>query len=56
MTLHIHLFPIPPPNALPPIPETIFHYTTGQKLRRILNSGQITPSTAGVPNSEKPVA
>jgi len=56
MKLHIHLCPIPPPNSLPPVPETVFHYTTGQKLRLILNSGQITPGTARVPISEKPVA
>lgn len=55
MKLHIHLLPIPPPDSLAPVPDTVFHYTTGLKLRLILNSGQIAPSTAAVPSSEHPV-
>jgi hypothetical protein len=59
--LHIHvLIPIPAPThptAGPdPPPETIYHYTTGLKLRSIINSGFIKPTTAKIELHEKPVA
>jgi len=58
MKLTIHLIPIPPPNTSDqhPAPHTVFHYTTGSKLRLILLSGHIKPSTAGIEPHEKPVA
>jgi hypothetical protein len=58
MTIHVHLIPIPPPTTLPgpDLPDTVFHYTTGMKLKQIINSGHIRPSTAHVPPNEKPAA
>jgi hypothetical protein len=57
MQIHVHLIPIPPSNQTgPDPPDTLFHYTTGLKLKQIINSGQIRPSTAHVPPHEKPVA
>jgi len=57
--IHITLIPIsstdqPPPSPDPP--EHVFHYTTGLKLRSIINSGQIKPTTAKIEPHEKPVA
>ena len=58
MQIHV-LIPIPdanqPPTGPDP-PENIYHYTTGLKLKQIINSGHIRPSTAHVPPHEKPVA
>ncbi len=58
MKIHVTLIPIPPPTTIPgpDPPDTIYHYTTGSKLRQIINSGHIRPSTAHVPPNEKPVA
>jgi len=58
MKLTIQLVPIPPPGHpdSAPVPLTLFHYTTGQKLAYILRSGAILPTTAKVPHHEKPVA
>ena len=58
MKLTIHLVLIPPPHTPDqhPAPHTVFHYTTGLKLRLIINSGAIQPTTAGVEPHEKPVA
>lgn len=56
MKIHVTLVPIPPPNTGLDPPKTVFHYTTGLKLRSIINSGHIKPSTAHVPGNEKPVA
>ena len=57
MQIHVHLIPIPPSNQTgPDPPDTLFHYTTGLKLKQINNSGYIRPSTAHVPPNEKPVA
>jgi hypothetical protein len=56
MQIHVTLIPVPPPDSTGPDPPVIFHYTTGLKLRSIINSGHIKPSTAHVPISEKPVA
>lgn len=57
MKIHVTLIPIPPPNpAGPDPPRTVFHYTTGLKLRTIINSGAIKPSTAHIEPNEKPVA
>jgi hypothetical protein len=36
--------------------KTLFHYTTGLKLKRILKTGYITPAAANVEPYEKPVA
>ena len=56
MKISVHLIPIPPPHPEPdPPPATLFHYTTGTKLKQIINSGTIKPSTAQVPPHEKPV-
>jgi hypothetical protein len=57
--IHVTLIPISGTNELPPgpePPESVFHFTTGAKLRSIINSGYIKPSTAHVPPNEKPVA
>jgi hypothetical protein len=57
MKLTVHLIPIPPPSSIgPDPPNAIFHYTTGSKLRSIINSGHILPSTAHIGPNEKPVA
>jgi hypothetical protein len=57
MKLTVHLIPIPPPpHAGPDPPDAIFHYTTGSKLRSIINSGAIEPTTAKIEPNEKPVA
>jgi hypothetical protein len=55
MQIHV-LIPVSPPNSTGPDPPVVFHYTTGLKLKQIINSGGIKPSTAHVPPSEKPVA
>ena len=55
MQIHV-LIPVPPPSFTGPDPPAVFHYTTGMKLRSIINSGAIKPSTAHVPAHEKPVA
>ena len=61
MKVHIHLVPIPvstsnqPPSGPDP-PEHIYHYTTGLKLKQIINSGCIKPTTAKIELHEKPVA
>lgn len=55
MQIHV-LIPVPPPDSTGPDPPDIYHYTTGLKLRSIINSGVIKPSTAQVPPNEKPVA
>jgi hypothetical protein len=59
MQIHVTLVPIsttdqPPPS--PDAPEQVFHYTTGLKLRSIINSGCIKPTTAKIEPHEKPVA
>jgi hypothetical protein len=57
--IHIQLFPISGTNELTPVPdppEYIYHYTTGLKLRSIINSGAIKPTTAKIEPHEKPVA
>ncbi len=59
MQIHVTLIPIshsdqPPPSLDPP--ESIYHYTTGLKLRSIINSGHIKPTTAKLELHEKPVA
>jgi hypothetical protein len=54
--IHV-LIPIPSPTSTgPDPPENIYHYSTGLKLKQIINSGHIRPSTAHVPLNEKPVA
>ena len=55
MQIHV-LIPFPPPHAGPDTPEHIYHYTTGLKLRSIINSGAIKPTTAKIEPHEKPVA
>jgi hypothetical protein len=57
--IHVHLLPISSPDQIPTgpdPPETIYHYTTGLKLRSIINSGCIKPTTAKIEPHEKPVA
>jgi hypothetical protein len=59
MQIHVTLIPIsstdqPPPSPDPP--DKIFHFTTGLKLRSIINSGHILPTTAKIEPHEKPVA
>ena len=56
MQIHV-LIPIPAPTSTgPDPPEIIYHYTTGLKLRSIINSGAIKPTTAKIEPREKPVA
>ena len=56
MQIHV-LIPIPAPTSTgPDPPEIIYHYTTGLKLRSIINSGAIKPTTAKIEPHEKPVA
>jgi hypothetical protein len=56
MQIHV-LIPIPSPTSTgPDPPEFIYHYTTGLKLRSIINSGCIKPTTAKIEPHEKPVA
>jgi len=59
MQIHIQLVPIsvtdqPSPSLDPP--EHVYHFTTGLKLRQIINSGCIKPTTAKIEPHEKPVA
>jgi len=57
--IHLSLIPIlasDQPTAGPDPPENIYHYTTGLKLRSIINSGCIKPTTAKIEPHEKPVA
>jgi hypothetical protein len=58
MQIHVTLIPISGTNELPPGPDppVVHHFTTGEKLKHIINSGHIRPSTAHVPPHEKPVA
>ncbi len=59
MQIHIQLIPISGTNELTPgpdPPENIYHYTTGLKLKHIINSGAIKPTTAKIEPHEKPVA
>jgi len=56
MQIHV-LIPVPPPSFTgPDPPEHIYHYTTGLKLKQIINSGCIRPTTAKIESHEKPVA
>jgi hypothetical protein len=55
MQIHV-LIPIPSPTSTgPDPPENIYHYTTGLKLKQIINSGAIKPTTAKIEPHEKPV-
>ena len=57
MQIHVTLVPIPLPNQTgPDPPHCVFHFTTGAKLRSIINSGAIKPTTAKIEPHEKPVA
>jgi hypothetical protein len=59
MQVHVALIPICSPDQLPSSPdppEHIFHYTTGLKLRSIINTGAIKPTTAKIEPHERPVA
>jgi hypothetical protein len=64
MKVHIHVIPVhaesPPEPALQPPYSSVsstplWHYTTGLKLRGILQAGEIKPSTAHLDPGEKPV-
>ena len=55
MQIHV-LIPIPHPTYPgPDPPENVFHFTTGTKLRSIINSGCIKPNTAKIEPHEKPI-
>jgi hypothetical protein len=59
MQIHVTLTPISSADQIPPAPdppEGIYHFTTGMKLRSIINSGHIRPTTAQIALHEKPVA
>jgi len=59
MQIHIQLIPISSTDhipASPDPPEHVYHYTTGLKLKQIINSGAIRPATAKIEPHEKPVA
>ncbi len=55
MQIHV-LIPVSPPSPAGPDPPHIYHYTTGLKLRSIINSGFIKPTAAKIEPHEKPVA
>ena len=56
MEIHV-LIPIPPPTQTgPDPPKHVYHFTTGLKLKQIINSGCIKPTTAKIEPHEKPVA
>ena len=56
MQIHV-LIPSPASTSTgPDPPEVIYHYTTGLKLKQIINSGCIRPTTAKIEPHEKPVA
>jgi hypothetical protein len=50
MQIHVQLIPSPD------LPEHVYHFTTGLKLRSIINSGAIKPTTAKIEPNEEPVA
>jgi hypothetical protein len=54
MQIHV-LIPVSPPKSIGPDPPVIYHFTTGLKLRSIINSGAIKPSIAKIEPHEKPV-
>jgi hypothetical protein len=57
--IHVQLIPISGSNQAPTGPDpprTIHHFTTGQKLKQIINSGAIEPTIAKIEPHEKPVA
>ena len=57
MKIHVTLIPIPPPaHTEPDPPEHVYHFTTGKKLKQIINSGCIRPTMAKIQPHEKPVA
>ena len=59
MQIHVTLIPISSTDQSPPSPdppEHAYHFTTGLKLRQIINSGCIKPTTAKIEPHEKPVA
>jgi hypothetical protein len=59
MQIHVALIPISTSAQLPSAPDPpdkVFHFTTGLKLRSIINTGAIKPTTARIEPHEKPVA
>jgi hypothetical protein len=59
MKIHVQLIPFSSTDQLPSSPDPpyqVFHYTTGTRLRSIVNSGCIRPTTAKIEPHEKPVA
>jgi hypothetical protein len=59
MKIHVTLIPISstdPLTSTPDPPDALYHYTTGTRLRSIVNSGAIKPTTAKIEPHEKPVA
>jgi hypothetical protein len=55
MQIHV-LIPVSTPDTGPDPPEHVYHYTTGTRLRQIINTGAIKPTTAKIEPHEKPVA
>jgi hypothetical protein len=55
MQIHV-LIPASPPSFTGPDPPVVYHYTTGLKLKQIINSGHIRPTIARIEPYEKPVA
>ena len=55
MQIHV-LIPLSPPSTGPDPPDKVFHYTTGTRLRQIVNSGAIKPTTVKIEPDKKPVA
>ena len=59
MQIHVTLIPISSTDPLPSTPDppdALYHYTTGTRLRSIVNSGTIKRTTAKIEPHEKPVA
>ena len=59
MQIHVTLIPISSTDQRPPgpdPPEHIYHSTTGLKLKQIINSGCIMPTSAKIEPHEEPVA
>jgi hypothetical protein len=58
MQIHVLIpvpVPFPPHLNAGPDPPVVYHFTTGLKLRSIINSGGIKPTTAKIEPHEKPV-
>ena len=59
MKIHVTVIPFSSPEQIPAGPDppgNIFHFTTGLRLKQIIDSGAIKPTTAKIEPHEKPVA